>query len=374
MLPVFEKIMLVVQPIALAILLIYTYGLFSRAVKNPHVLNALMGGVFGLAAAMAMSAPIPIADGVIIDIRNLFIGIAAAFFGPLGGMVALLMGAAMRISIGGEGMMLGVAGMIVASIMGGLWALFLQPRIKKDLNALFVLALMISQHLVLGAFLPPAVRDSFFLGLGPTLLTANLIGTILLGKLIRRERALLAETHRLLDEATTDPLTKLVNRKTAATAFAALPPLRNRSLGQAMLCIDIDAFKGINDTYGHLYGDEVLIDVSAQLSACLRPDDILSRISGDEFVIVLHGVTAWQAKAIAERCRLAIGGTPLVADGKAIRVSISVGAVWTQLESSFIALREKADEALYHAKSNGRDCVAFEIDRFSEDFVESAVA
>ncbi|MEO0929205.1 MAG: diguanylate cyclase [Pseudomonadota bacterium] len=366
--------MLVVQPIALAVLLIYLYGLFCRSIENRHVLNAVMGGMFGFAAVAAMSAPIPIADGVIVDIRNLFVGIAAAFFGILGGAIALLMGAAMRVSLGGDGVVLGIFGMMVAGTMACIWGYFLRERIKNETAGLLLLAFMISQHMVVALFLPPALRDSFFIGLGPTLLMANLIGALLLGKLIARERALIAETSRLENEATTDPLTKLINRKTATAAFRDLPELGDPSHGRTMLCIDVDSFKHINDTHGHIQGDKVLVEIADRLSSCLRPEDIISRISGDEFVIVLSNVTPAEAQAIAERCRNAISRKPIQFDEGSLTSSISIGAFWTQLAMSFDNLRERADQALYRAKSNGRDRVAFDIHDMSDEFAKVAVA
>ncbi|MDX8346679.1 diguanylate cyclase [Cognatiyoonia sp. IB215446] len=374
MLPAFENMMLVVQPIALAVLVIYLYGLFSRSLQNRHILNSVMGGMLGFAAIAAMSSPIPIADGVIVDIRNLFIGVAAAFFGAVGGIIALVLAATMRISIGGYGMFLGVTGMFVAGLMAWIWGHALRQRIKNENLGLFVLAIMISLQMLTGLFLPPAVRTSFFLGLGPTLLLANLIGAFLLGKLIARERALIAEAKRLENEATTDPLTKLINRQTATAAFRKLPRIEDPSQGQAMLCIDVDSFKGINDSHGHVSGDRVLVEIAKRLSDCLRPVDIVSRLSGDEFVIILHAVTANQALSIAERCRQAIGTRPMTFDSRILRPSISVGAVWTQLPMSFNAFREKADDALYQSKSDGRNCVTFEIHSEPKGFVAAAVA
>lgn len=374
LLHVFEKIMLVVQPLALAALLIYVYGLFYRAIRHTVILNALMGIMFGFAAAVAMASPIPIADGIIVDIRNLFVGMAAAYFGIIGGLFALIGGVAMRVSVGGSGVMLGIASMFMATIMGLIWATFVRPRIRQDFKAFLVLGGMISMHLVIAVFLPASVRSDFFIGLAPTLLIANLIGAVLLSKLILRERGLVDESHRLLNEATTDPLTKLVNRKSAAATFTRLPDVHDKALGQTMLCIDVDGFKDINDAHGHLRGDKVLVDIATRLSSCLRPDDIFSRVSGDEFVIVLHAINTQQAQTISERCRDVIGSYPIIADGQEIKVSISIGGVWTQSRPSFKALRKCADDALYRAKEMGRDCVVFEVDAEATLLPQRAVA
>ncbi|MEO0918249.1 MAG: diguanylate cyclase [Pseudomonadota bacterium] len=374
MLPAFENIMLIVQPIALAVLVIYLYGLFSRSLQNRHILNCVMGGMLGFAAVAAMSAPIPIADGVIIDIRNLFIGVAAAFFGIAGGAIAIVLGAITRLAIGGDAAWLGVAGMFVAGAMGWLWSFGIRHRLKNENLGLLLLACMISQHMILGLLLPPAVRLDFFIGLGPTLVIANLIGVFLVGKLIARERALIEEAKRLTDEATTDPLTKLINRKTATVAYRNLPAVEDPSQGQAMFCIDVDSFKGINDSHGHVSGDRVLVEIADRLSDSVRPADIVSRLSGDEFVIILNAVTTEQAHSIAERCRKAVSSKPVAFENRILQPSISIGAVWTQMPMSFNGFREKADDALYRSKSDGRNCVTFEVHSEPKNFVAAAVA
>ncbi|MEL6682161.1 MAG: diguanylate cyclase [Pseudomonadota bacterium] len=343
-------------------------------VDNRNTLNALMGGVFGFAAVAAMSSPIPIADGVIVDIRNLFVGIAAAFFGIIGGLIAFLIGAGMRLSLGGDGMILGVLGMATAGTMACLWGYFVRPRINNRNLGLLILTAMISQHMVVALLLPSDVRNVFFMELGPKVLVANLIGTMLLGTLIMRERALLAESHRLERESTIDPLTELINRRTATAAFRNMPALQQASHGRTMLCIDVDGFKSINDTHGHVFGDAVLVEISSRLSACLRPEDIISRISGDEFVIVLNSVTPEEAHAIAERCRKSICQKPMKAKDDEINLSISIGAFWTQMAMSFDNHREYADKALYRAKSDGRNRVACDIHDMSEEFAKFAAA
>ncbi len=363
MLPVIEKVLLVVQPLGLAVMLIYTYGLFRRSLENTTLVNMLMGIMFGIAACVAMLSPIPIQEGIIVDIRNLFIGVAGAFFGLIGGGVTLLIGIAMRVVIGGDGMAIGVASMAFTAGMGAAWAYFVQPRMKNHLKAFFGLGIMIACNITLGIFLPSAVRIGFFVDLGPTLLIAYVLGSVLLGQLITRERYLIDEAKRLASEASTDPLTKLVNRATAAAAFSDLPRPKKQDHGQTMICIDVDRFKDINDRYGHLRGDKVLVDVATRLSACVRPNDILSRISGDEFLIVLHDVNTDQARAVANRCLTAVNGAPTTVDGVNINVSISVGAVWTDSKPNFTAFRETADGALYRAKALGRNCVSFETTR-----------
>ncbi len=357
MLALLEKVMLFVEPIALAVLLVYAYGFFSRSARSTNWVNLIMGVVFGLAASAAMSSPISIADGIIVDIRNLFIGLAAAYFGLVGACVAFFIGATARVFIGGEGMFLGIAAMSVAGIMGLIWASLVRPRVHNDILSLLMLGAMISAHLVVGIFLPPAIREAFYQGLGPTLLTANLLGAVILGQLIKRERMILDETDRLTSATMTDALTRLMNRNAAVSAYDALPDPVDHRHGVAMFCIDVDNFKPINDMHGHLRGDAVLVEVAKRMLSCLRPEDVCARLSGDEFMIVLNDITEGDAMAVANRCRDCVRFSPVVADDAQIDVSVSIGGIWLQGKPTFKVFRDLADQALYDAKSEGRDCV-----------------
>ncbi len=350
-----ETLILLIEPTALAVMLVYAYSLINRSVRATLSVNLVMGLIFGLATIVAMSSPIFIADGVVIDIRNLFVGVASAYFGFAGGLLALLIGCLARFSIGGTGMMLGFAGMIAAFVMGQLWSKYVQPRISDDQKSAAILSAMISTYVLLGAFLPEPLRTTFFYEAAPTLIVANFAGCFILCNLITREQRLLRETNELVNAARLDPLTKLHNRNSAVAAYNALtdPP----AIGVAMLCIDVDKFKTINDTHGHLAGDGVLVNIAKRVASCLRSHDIFARMSGDEFLVVLHDLTNQQARAVAERCRKSVQDAPIVCDGKVVEASISIGLAWSRDLPGFETLRAQADGALYEAKEQGRDRV-----------------
>ncbi len=355
-----EKVLLIIEPTALALLLVYAYGFVSRAGRMQSYVNMIMGSIFGLCAVVAMMDPITISEGIIVDIRTLFIGAAAAFCGFAGGTIALALGVITRLSIGGEGAVLGAIGMAVATAMGWAWAVFVRPRIKSDLKSHLVLGAMLSLHLLVALMLPPVARETFFFKLAPVLLIADIAGALFLGLLIKRERILLDQQNQLKDAATFDPLTKLMNRDAAHAHYEADDTWPALSKGTAMLCIDVDHFKSINDTHGHLRGDEVLVEIAQRMRACLRPNDIFARMSGDEFVIVLNDLTADQAKAVADRCQNSISAYPMVASGVEIGMSVSVGCTWVSERPEFGTLRAAADKALYRAKEEGRDRLAFD--------------
>ena len=357
---IIEKLFVFAEPTALALVLVYLYGVFGQTNWRPWKVSLVMGTAFGLCAAAAMTQPIPVAEGIIIDIRNLLVGVAAAFFGVIAGAVALVIGVTTRFSIGGDGWILGATAMTLSCTMGLIWRHVVAPNLGRTVPAFLILGLMISSHVLVALNLPSPLRATFFATLAPLLLVANSFGAVLLGKLITREQALMEEKETLKSEAAFDPLTQLMNRRSAVLSYNALGKVWAKAQGTAMLCIDVDHFKLINDTYGHNAGDHVLIEIANRMSNCLRPDDIFARMSGDEFIIVLQNLSETEAKAVAKRCQTSISGKPLEFAGQKIEVSVSVGCAWHQQRPEFTDFRAAADRALYRAKENGRDCMSFE--------------
>ncbi len=127
----------------------------------------------------------------------------------------------------------------------------------------------------------------------------------------------------------------------------------------AVLMIDLDHFKQINDTYGHGVGDGVLAETARIFAAGLRTIDRAYRYGGEEFAIILAGADEIAAQAIAERLRASIAGTPLRIDGNSIPVTMSIGVATTSspYPGRVATLMKAADAALYRAKSDGRNRV-----------------
>jgi diguanylate cyclase (GGDEF)-like protein len=126
-----------------------------------------------------------------------------------------------------------------------------------------------------------------------------------------------------------------------------------------MLSVDVDNLKGINDRWGHEAGDDVLLGVASILRDRLRASDVLARIGGDEFAVLLPLGTEDRARTVAEGVRLAVSNRALIAVGQRLQVSVSVGFAATPSgELSPADLRRRADAALYVAKTGGRDRVA----------------
>jgi diguanylate cyclase (GGDEF)-like protein len=168
----------------------------------------------------------------------------------------------------------------------------------------------------------------------------------------------------LVKDARTDSKTGLLNAATwerAATAEIARAVRTRTQLAVALL--DIDRFKGINDTYGHLTGDEVLKEIAHTLRAVLREYDLAGRFGGEEFALLLPQTRAVDAFRIAERIRSAIAGLPIIAPGTTggervhVTVSIGVAALDAGSKREYAELMAAADAALYRAKGCGRDQV-----------------
>ena len=120
---------------------------------------------------------------------------------------------------------------------------------------------------------------------------------------------------------------------------------------------DIDHFKRVNDTYGHLVGDRVLKAVAAAARAELREGDVLARYGGEEFLAVLPGASSADAMAVSERIRRAVRDTQVTVADQVVAVSVSLGIV-AYPETSVSGREElvaRADEALYASKAQGRD-------------------
>ncbi len=166
---------------------------------------------------------------------------------------------------------------------------------------------------------------------------------------------------RLRESSRLDGLTDLYNRTHFREAFEhLLSQARNTRRPISLLMIDLDHFKRINDTYGHLAGDDCLRWTSDLLAETLRPHDaLLARFGGEEFIAALPGLGLGQASVVAEELRQALRAQPCRSGGLEIPISASIGVHCVDLEArdSLESALQVADQALYAAKAEGRDCV-----------------
>lgn len=160
--------------------------------------------------------------------------------------------------------------------------------------------------------------------------------------------------------ASTDSLTGLTNRR-RFLELAAGELARARRYGSqlALILVDLDHFKRINDEHGHLVGDRALVHAAGVLAASVRDVDVIARHGGEEFAILLPMTEGGGAVEVAERCTRRLADTPLLVDGASIRITASMGVAACAGAScgTIDDLLKAADAALYRAKEQGRDRV-----------------
>jgi two-component system cell cycle response regulator len=170
------------------------------------------------------------------------------------------------------------------------------------------------------------------------------------------QEELVEQTRRLETLIFEDPLTGLANRRYILTQLGSfVSGARRHGRPLSVAIIDVDRFKEVNDRHGHHAGDAVLVAATGALRSHLRAEDHLGRLGGEEFLGVLPDTDAEAAAAVAERMRAAVADTVVEHEGVPLRVTVSIGmATWEDDEAPDALLR-RADEALYAAKSAGRD-------------------
>ncbi len=173
-------------------------------------------------------------------------------------------------------------------------------------------------------------------------------------------------TKRLEQMSQTDHLTQVANRR---HLFDRLSQEMSRTcrIGQplAVAILDLDHFKSVNDRYGHLCGDQVLVRVASLLKEHLRPYDLVGRYGGEEFCLVLPNTGNEEAAGLLNRLRQALDQTEIAHEDARLRVTFSAGVASTECQPHIIAdqILSQADEALYRAKSGGRNRVEISLPR-----------
>ncbi len=168
----------------------------------------------------------------------------------------------------------------------------------------------------------------------------------------------LTQSHaELAFQACHDPLTRLANRHLFMEHLGrALSSLVPGSTDLAVLFTDLDRFKEVNDSYGHGFGDQVLVAIGKRLKATVRPKDLVSRFGGDEFVVLCHGFQAGKLSAMAAAEHLAISiSQPLAIESRMVSITASIGVALTSGQGDDPeTLVANADTAMYRAKGAGR--------------------
>jgi diguanylate cyclase (GGDEF)-like protein len=172
--------------------------------------------------------------------------------------------------------------------------------------------------------------------------------------------------HQLYESSVRDPLTRAHNRRYLVERLASeIAYAKRHGTRLALLLLDLDHFKRVNDTYGHLAGDDVLRDVSALVQRMIRVEDVFARFGGEEFVVLVRGIEHANVGRFAERLRVAVERLEIASgegtSGGIVRVTVSIGyaSVDELRETNRAAegLLRLADERMYRAKTSGRNRV-----------------
>jgi len=177
-------------------------------------------------------------------------------------------------------------------------------------------------------------------------------------RMLEMQDKLLEARNALVHQAMHDPLTGIFNRRAISEALAQeISRERRQHNGLALGICDIDYFKKVNDTYGHLVGDEVLCGVVSLLKKSLREYDTLGRFGGEEFVVIAPCVKENNVDLVYERLRSTVADTPIPTQAGNIAITISIGVESWRVNETENDLLASADLALYQAKTEGRNRV-----------------
>ncbi|PPK36374.1 GGDEF domain-containing protein [Pseudomonas laurylsulfatiphila] len=199
------------------------------------------------------------------------------------------------------------------------------------------------------------IRQSLYLNLLICLLV-TLIVLALLNQVIKRFQ------DKIQAQATLDSLTELPNRRGFdLLAVQAMQEARREPKPLTALLLDLDRFKVLNDTYGHLAGDQVLNGFAQDLKSCLRHSDIVCRWGGEEFIVLLKDTDGETGRIIAEKIRQYVEQQSYTYNGQILRVTVSIGLTTLQPDDTLHSLLSRADHAMYRAKQSGRNRTCVEM-------------
>jgi diguanylate cyclase (GGDEF)-like protein len=157
-------------------------------------------------------------------------------------------------------------------------------------------------------------------------------------------------------ESNIDPLTKLYNKRALIKDMENILDFgKDKDLDLALIIFDLDDFKKINDTYGHIAGDKTLIYIGKVLKGALRKETKTYRFGGEEFVVMLNRVDIQEAKRTADRMLKTISESKLIYKNNTIQITMSGGITSHKAGDTIDSIIERADKALYEAKSAGKN-------------------
>ncbi|TFF25633.1 diguanylate cyclase [Jiella endophytica] len=347
------------QSLGIVFLATLPYEMVLTRVKGLAGRRMVSGLVLTACALGSMMVPVTLADGLIFDMRHVFLVLAATYGGLPAAILMAAVTSAYRFFVGGSGMLAGVLGILISTFVGIAIARWNTIGGPTPLRRLALMGLCASLCLAALALLPFSTAAAVLLQVGPTFVIANLLGVILTAKMLDREQGRVLREQALAEDAMRDPLTGLVNRR---SFDRRAPQMVAKAKGQgrpsSLFLLDVDHFKRVNDTYGHPAGDAVLRSVADILSARAGISGMTARLGGEEFAVLLPGVDEVSARRKAERLRGEIAGASHDVGSATVEVTVSIGIETIADDGrSFQEAFDRADAALYRAKKAGRNRV-----------------
>ncbi len=329
----------------------------SLNLSSPLRIRVLLGLYGGVSVCILIYFSIPITPLIIIDFRHIGEILVALFGGPVSAIIAGIIGAAFHLTYMGityTSIMISISILLICVVCGYISKFKIKIFYKWASMLVFFLLVRSSLYFILLENTRDIVNAMSILW----------VSTILVSVAVYYFVQYLIKTHnmfiKLKQESAKDFLTGLNNtRQYDLYINAIMHQLVSEPLKVSMLILDIDHFKNVNDTYGHIAGDEVLKQLGLLLVSESRNSDMAYRIGGEEFAIVMKNLSVEETKQIAERIRTQVKGNSFrLTDGKRLKVTISIGAaVFPDTVSDFNSLKEAADMKLYEAKRSGRNKV-----------------
>lgn len=333
------------------------YGMIQRRIQTAILRRASVGIVLGCGGIIIMAQPIILSAGFQADARGAFVGMAAAFGGPIAAATAVALTVAARVAIGGSGVVAG--SLVIAATAAGalLWRYMVGDTRKRTWTEWLSISLVciVPSALALFAVAGTMWRTSIFLS------GVISLCVFIFGKMLETERRRGQRERELAKVASTDCLTDLPNRRSLEKYAQQLE--REQATGILFMLIDLDYFKKINDEHGHDAGDAVLREIGSAIRRTVRDTDFAARVGGEEFALIVHTNSGEAGRLVAERFRKALR----VPFGAGQQTRISIGGFFFESEPfNYSKGYQRADQALYASKAMGRDRVTFFHERQEE--------
>lgn len=356
------------EAIALMALLSIFFGMIERLKWSEMERSILHGLLFGFGAVFSMMSPFELQPGSVFDGRVIFVGLAAAFAGFPAALISGAFAVAFRVYTGGVGMFAGSLGIIFAASIGYFWFRYMRPnKGHSTVKELVILGAILCFSMSALFVLPPDLALNAVKHVAPMLAIAIMISSVVLGSFMERELRLISSENLLRQNAVTDELTDVYNRRKFVADLEELAVSRQP---YAMLIVDIDFFKKVNDDFGHAAGDHALRTLASVIQTSLRSSDAVYRIGGEEFAVLIPNVTQEITQRIASRISVGAKAAKIMYGDQPIELTVSIGAkVAMRLSEEPAQVFDQADRAVYAAKQAGRDCIQFAND---EHFIARA--